>query len=153
MTSTESSPVTTGDQRVPTTKGITSEERFNSKWDTQGPAFNAWHRNVELFAKIVQQNPGLWLVDSDLKYLNIRLDTRTGTFLVSCRDGEAISADRVVDAARKARSQGLNVAYADLTKDAAEVSDHQRGAEAGGDDQRSGLSPIPSPDAAKGGAA
>lgn len=94
--------------------GISSEERFQSEWPTRGPDFNSWHKNVALFAKIIAENPGLWLRDSDLKYLNIRIDVRSGDFLVSCRDDEAISADRVVKAAREARNRGLNVAYADL---------------------------------------
>jgi len=76
----------------------------------------AWHKDVALFTKIVQENPGLWLVDPDLKYLNIRLDTRGGEFLVTCGDGEAVSADRVVKAARTARSKGYNRAYADVSE-------------------------------------
>ncbi len=85
-------------------------------WPARGPDYNRWNENFELFAQIVQQNPGLWLVDSDLKYLNFRVDTRSGSFLLFCRNGEEkISPDRVVDAARKARSKGLNVAYRDVS--------------------------------------
>jgi hypothetical protein len=101
-------------------QGITSEERAKSEWPTRGPDFNAWHENVALFAQVIQENPGLWLIDSDLKYLNLRIDTRGGEFLVTCRDGEAISADRVVKAARAARAKGYNRAYRDVATKAIE---------------------------------
>jgi hypothetical protein len=84
-------------------------------WPTRGPDFNRWFKNVSLFAEIVQENSGLWLIDSDLKYLNVRIDTRSGAFKLTCRDGEEIDVDRVLEAATKARARGLNRVYDDLT--------------------------------------
>lgn len=91
--------------------GITSEERFKSEWPTRGPDFNAWHTNLTDFVKMIEASDGLWLVDSDLKYLNLRIDTRTGDFLVFARDDEGVSADRVAKAASEAAARKLNGGY------------------------------------------
>ena len=81
--------------------GITSEQAMRSEWPTRGPDFNAWHKQFGQLADMVQRNPDLWLKDSALKYLNFRVDTRSGDFLVEDRDGNRISPDRIVTAIRK----------------------------------------------------
>lgn len=85
--------VNTDDWNTPT-------EFSHTKWPWRGPTFNVWHRDVAAFAKAVQDSPDLWLRDSALKYLEIRIDTRTGDFIVKDRDGNRVSPDRVIAAAQ-----------------------------------------------------
>lgn len=80
-------------------------------WPTRGPEFNPWHMDAAKFVALIQANPGLWLSDMDLKYLNVRIDTRSGTFIVSGRDDQRVSPDRVVKAAEDAATRGTNKAY------------------------------------------
>ena len=82
-----------------------------SIWPTAAPAFNPWHRELARFIALVEASRGMWLVDSPLKYLELRVDTRSGQFVLKDRDGNRISPDRVVAAARAAETAGLNLAY------------------------------------------
>ena len=52
-------------------------------WPTKGPNLNEWHENAAAFVKLVQDNPGFWCADPELKYLNVRIDTRSGHFIQS----------------------------------------------------------------------
>ncbi|HWL04533.1 MAG TPA: hypothetical protein VNQ99_06290 [Xanthobacteraceae bacterium] len=97
----------------PNQMGMTRSPFAETEWPTRGPDFNPWHMNVAEFVRLIQDNPGLWLGDMDLKYLNIRIDTRSGTFIVSARNDERVSPDRVVAAAKKAQETGSNIAYQD----------------------------------------
>lgn len=47
----------------------------------------------------------LWLCDSRLKYLSLRIDTRDGGFIVSDRDGNQIEPERVMRAAVKSKEK------------------------------------------------
>lgn len=74
-------------------------------WKKHGPDFNSWNSDFDKFAALlvsVRDKPW-WIMDFDLKYLNIRIDTRdNGFILLSDRDHngkcERISPDRVVEA-------------------------------------------------------
>lgn len=91
-------------------------EFFKTEWPTRGPDFNPWHMDAAAFVAMIQANPGLWLGDMNLKYLNVRIDTRSGDFIVTARDGERVSPDRVTAAAKVAARDGANLAYRDLNK-------------------------------------
>ena len=75
--------------------------RAKSEWPTRGPDFNAWHENFGKLADMIQRNPDLWLHNSRLKYLRFNVDTRSGHFIVTDRDGNRISPDQIVAAVRK----------------------------------------------------
>ena len=73
------------------------------QWPTQGADFNEWYEDVAKFCALVQSAPLLWLRDSQLKYLDVRVDTRSGTFKLSDRDGNIIRPERVQEAVEDAR--------------------------------------------------
>jgi hypothetical protein len=81
------------------------EIRGPDKWPTARSPFggNPWHLDAAEFVRRVQERPMLWLEDNQLKYLDIRVDTRSGHFIVSDRDGNRIHADRVIDAICRSR--------------------------------------------------
>jgi len=57
-------------------------------WPVSGPDFNPWYQDAAKFLFFVQQHPLAWCRDFRLKYLNIRVDTRSGAFVMFARDGE-----------------------------------------------------------------
>jgi hypothetical protein len=77
---------------------------MSEQWKTHGPDFNAWNDDFDKFAALlhsVKDSPW-WIKDFDLKYLNVRIDTRDNGFLLLTdeKNGkrERISPDRVVKA-------------------------------------------------------
>lgn len=64
--------------------------------EKHGPEFNRWNGDIGLFAALIKQHPRLWLADSQLKYLDIRVDTRNGHFIIEDRDGNRIEPERVM---------------------------------------------------------
>lgn len=84
-----------------------------NKWPTTGPDFNEWNLDLDRFMRILT-DPSItdrawWVVDPDLKYLDIRIDTRNNAFLllIDVETGEQgnrktrISPYRVVNAIMK----------------------------------------------------
>ncbi len=72
------------------------------RWPTTGEEFgNPWHRNATAFLTLIDQHRGFWGRDFDLKYLNLRIDTRNNQFVLLDRDNQRIHADRVLDAIRQ----------------------------------------------------
>lgn len=73
-------------------------------WKTHGPDFNEWNDDFDKFAELLHsvKDQPWWIKDWDLKYLNVRIDTRDNGFLLLSdeKDGkrERISPDRVVAA-------------------------------------------------------
>ncbi len=69
-------------------------------WPTKGPAFNPWNVDLDRFMKVLDENRDIpfWCCDSELKYLNLRIDTRDNAFVLADRDGNRISPDRVLRA-------------------------------------------------------
>lgn len=65
---------------------------------------NPWHPNLSEFVAILGRHEGFWTMDYALKYLNIRVDTRSGHFVLMDRDDNRISADSVLDAINKYRN-------------------------------------------------
>lgn len=84
---------------------------MNEPWKTRGPDFNAWNEDFDRFSALLLSaaDEPWWIVDFDLKYLNIRLDTRDNGFLLLSdeKDGkrERISPDRIVAAIEKYRDR------------------------------------------------
>lgn len=74
-------------------------------WKTIGPDFNEWNTDFLKFAQILEdaKGEGWWGADFDLKYLDIRVDTRYNTFLVYGNKGK-VSPDRVIAAIEKWRN-------------------------------------------------
>lgn len=72
-------------------------------WPTSGPDFNSWNLDLPRFTKLlddVKDHPW-WCADSQLKYLEIRIDTRDNGFLLFDRDRNRVSPDRVVEAIKR----------------------------------------------------
>lgn len=74
-------------------------------WPKHGPEFNRWNgdlkRLVELLSANAEDRSGWWTMDTPLKYLEIRVDTRDGGFVLRDRDGVVIQPERVEAAIRK----------------------------------------------------
>lgn len=72
---------------------------------------NVWYESADSFIKMIADCPGFWCSDSDLKYLNIRLDTRVNRFKLyidSKVDGGPrieIHPDRVISAINSWRTK------------------------------------------------
>lgn len=54
-----------------------------STWPTRFGNDDHWSRDAAGFVRIVQDNPGFWPNDFALKYLNVRIDTRNGCFVLT----------------------------------------------------------------------
>lgn len=76
-------------------------------WPAVGPEFNRWNGDLKGFAELLDSARGeyWWTRDFQLKYLRINVDTRDGSFMLSNRDGEIISPDRVVAAINENRER------------------------------------------------
>jgi len=74
-------------------------------WPTSGPNFNAWNEDAAAFTRIIQDAPTFWGRDFDLKYLSLRIDTRSGHFVLSDRNGKVISPDRVLAAISREKAR------------------------------------------------
>jgi hypothetical protein len=64
-----------------------------------------WNERSAAFLAAIDGLPGLWLVDADMKYLTMRIDTRDGRFLLFDRHDHPLALARVTEAARKAREK------------------------------------------------
>lgn len=73
-----------------------------SSWPTVSGPFgcNPWHTNLSDFTRLIEEHPMLYAGNMALKYLNLRVDTRNGQFLVFNEQKQHIEADVVVAAAR-----------------------------------------------------
>jgi|GEM_PF-2975348 len=70
-------------------------------WPTNNFPDNEWNLNAADFVAHVAKYPGFWCCDHDLKYLNLRIDTRVDRFLLLDRDKNRLSPDRVLEAINK----------------------------------------------------
>lgn len=77
-------------------------------WPRRGEAFgNAWYCNAPDFVRLLATQNMMWHQDHGLKYLNVRIDTRSGHFVLSI-DGstegrpERIEIERALNALRLA---------------------------------------------------
>ncbi len=75
-------------------------DRPKMAWKSRGPAFNSWWLNYRQLTEALLSVEGQpwWISDTELKYLNIRLDTRDLGFIITDRDGVQIDPQRVLDA-------------------------------------------------------
>lgn len=89
---------TRAEERVsPNRAGVEESET----WPRTGPDFNRWNDDAAAFVRLVQDNPGFWLADFSVKYLGLRIDTRSGHFVLKDRDGAVIQPERVLAAIEK----------------------------------------------------
>ncbi len=63
-----------------------------------------WWPNVIKFLARLEGHPDMWHGDADLKYLNVRVDTRDGAFRLSDRNGNPVHPDRVLEALKNVRT-------------------------------------------------
>lgn len=70
------------------------------KWPHHGPDFNSWNGDLRAFMTLLTDaaDESWWCMDTPLKYLEIRVDTRDCGFILLDRDRNRISPDRVVAA-------------------------------------------------------
>lgn len=93
-------------------------DRPKMEWASRGPTFNSWWTNYRALTDALLSVEGQpwWVCDTELKYLNIRLDTRDLGFIITDRDGTQIDPSRIIaaieafkasftDAGRKALEQ------------------------------------------------
>ena len=72
-----------------------------------------WHGGLQRLIDVITATPHLWLRDTRLKYLNLRIDLRDSKFLLSDREsGMATPAD-VYEAAAKSEEQNGTAAGTD----------------------------------------
>ena len=77
---------------------------MSEAWKQHGPEFNAWNDDLDQFMALLQsvKDEPWWIVDTDLKYLDVRIDTRDNGWLLRIETSkERISPDRVVAAIEK----------------------------------------------------
>ncbi len=74
-------------------------------WPKTGPDFNEWNKDADKFLALISKHPHMWCYDTQLKYLNMRIDTRSGNFILHDRDGNKVQPERAVEAIRKAKRQ------------------------------------------------
>lgn len=88
-------------------QGGVSEPSAPSEWQKRGPDFNEWEIEWERFAAMLADAKGeyFWIYDGALKYLNIRLDTRSNAFILYDRDDNRIDPARVEEAIRQCREE------------------------------------------------
>lgn len=80
-------------------------ENIPTSWPVVGSTVgNPWNVGLSEFVALLDRHRGFWAADFDLKYLNIRVDTRSNYFVLSDRDGNHISADRVLTAIHNYRN-------------------------------------------------
>lgn len=80
---------------------------MSNPWPKHGPEFNRWNGSILRLAELLD-NPGKeawWCCDPQLKYLNIRIDTRDGGFVLYDRDGAKIDPERVEKAINTWRNE------------------------------------------------
>ncbi len=77
-------------------------------WPGTGPAFNHWYDDLDRLVRLVREHPNLWLRNSQLKYLSIRIDTRFCRFVISDCDGNTINPGDVLAAVEATYSEGID---------------------------------------------
>lgn len=73
-------------------------ETVPETWPSRGPDFNRWYCDAAAFVALVQKYPSMWLKNWQLKYLDIRIDTRSGHFVLYDRDKQPVSPNAVLEA-------------------------------------------------------
>lgn len=77
------------------------------EWPAEGPDFNRWNTDLVAFAQALADaaDEAWWACDWQLKYLELRIDTRDGGFVLFDRDHNVISPDRVIKAIAERRER------------------------------------------------
>jgi len=89
----------------------TSQQAGNTageRWPRRGEAFgNVWYCNAPDFVRLLASQNMMWHQDHGLKYINVRIDTRSGHFVLSIDSSnegrpQRIEIERVLDALKHA---------------------------------------------------
>lgn len=76
-------------------------DKSEELWPRRGegfPANNVWYEGADKFVALLSTNRMMWTRDMDLKYLNVRIDTRSGHFVLSVDGDERVEIERVLKA-------------------------------------------------------
>ena len=78
---------------------------MSATWPKSGSALNndvnVWNYNIHKLIEAMSKCRDFWTYDMELKYLNIRLDTRNGMFRIYDRNNNEIKPERVMEAIDK----------------------------------------------------
>jgi len=83
---------------------LKNQLEFVDDWpiDDQAIKSNQWNKNLSQFIKYIEVAGAFWCEDWNLKYLNIRVDTRDGAFIIYDENGKGrIKPDRIIKAIKK----------------------------------------------------
>lgn len=74
--------------------------------DEEAITCNRWYKNLSDFVRLIEESGAFWCMDMALKYLDIRVDTRDGAFIITNEtiDGRILP-ERVLKAINKWRKE------------------------------------------------
>lgn len=87
-----------GEQRRKMSEVINEARKTTTSTERDG---DTWNPDAAAFLQRLAGHHDLWLENSDLKYLTLRVDTRDGSFILFNRDAAEIRIDRVLEAMRR----------------------------------------------------
>lgn len=76
------------------------------EWPSEGPEFNKWWCDAAGFVAHVQAHPSAWMQYSLMKYVEVRIDTRSGRFRLKDRHGENAHMAAMLKAMREDKFRG-----------------------------------------------
>lgn len=94
-----------GNWVLETSNDTYATKRCNDSVDTipdEWPHDN-WNLDAARFLRLIQSAPSSWLCYHEMKYINLRVDTRDGGFLLMQNDGDATDVSRILAAVKRAR--------------------------------------------------
>lgn len=62
---------------------------------------NIWYHDADKFVAFMKQFPNFWPFRPELKYLNLRIDTRFNSFILQLDDETRVSVDEVLNSLRE----------------------------------------------------
>ncbi len=72
-------------------------------WKLPARESGVWNQNALVdVTNAICDTPRMWLQNFDLKYLNLRIDTRDGSFIICDRHGKIVPLDKLISTARAA---------------------------------------------------
>lgn len=85
-------------------EALERERGIPESWPMSAPILGTvpspWACDALSFVALLSRHASMWTSDFDLKYLTLRIDTRSGHFMLKGRDGEDVTPDRVLKAIR-----------------------------------------------------
>lgn len=85
-------------------EALEKERAIPERWPMSRPILGTipspWARDALAFVALLSRHASMWTSDFALKYLTLRIDTRSGHFMLKGRDGEDVTPERVLKAIR-----------------------------------------------------